>query len=74
MLDELDGYPTFYEAEDTGDARKLHGLLVPPELHLKVGAKVMLLRNLDVGAKLVNGAQGTEVNFTGEQPGFNCSR
>ncbi len=31
--------------------------------HPQVGAQVMLVRNLDLGGKLVNGSQGVVVGF-----------
>ena len=53
---QLPGDLYTFSSTDTGDARDLQDLVVPKMLWLKVGAKVVLLRNLsDV---LVNGLQG----------------
>lgn len=37
-----------------------------PTLQLKLGARVMLTKNLDVRAGLVNGAQGLITDFSGQ--------
>ena len=45
-------------ADDQGDLQELSGCNWPKMLELKVGAQVMLLKNLDVKRKLVNGSMG----------------
>ena len=55
-ISHLPGDLYTFNSTDTGEARDLQDLVVPKILWLKVGAKVVLLRNLsDV---LVNGLQG----------------
>lgn len=44
--------------------RSLHDGSFPTHLKLKVGAKIVLLSNLDLKGGLVNGTQGTIVQFT----------
>lgn len=66
----LPGAVRAYAAVDEGpDARELAALQrncpAPATLELKPGAAVVLLRNRDVGAGLVNGSQGVVVDFEG---------
>jgi len=44
------------------------GSCAPEMLELKVGAKVILLKNLDLDAGLVNGSQGTVLRFVDQAP------
>jgi ATP-dependent DNA helicase PIF1 len=68
-LRALHGEPHRYAANDTGDPRFRDSLLVnmmaPPSLDLKVGAQVMLIKNLS--EDLVNGTLGTVVDFRTEK-------
>ncbi|KAL0237064.1 hypothetical protein PCE1_000461 [Barthelona sp. PCE] len=48
-----------FKAKDKGNKSMLNHLIVPEILRLKVGAKVMLLKNIDFDANLVNGSTGT---------------
>jgi ATP-dependent DNA helicase PIF1 len=73
-IKELDRLPAdlmTIEARDHGsDVRVLSHLPVPQDLYLKLNAQVMLLRNLDVGSKLVNGSRGVVVNFVANDDPF----
>ena len=47
------------------DSRRVNMSTNPPEnLHLKIGAQVMLVKNLDVQKGLVNGSRGVVVGFS----------
>ena len=50
-----------YVADESGG--KMDGCLAPLQLRLKVGAQVILLKNLDAASKLVNGTRGAVVGF-----------
>ena len=67
-LRALPGTPKRYEAQDTGDPtlreKLLSNMMAPKSLDLKVGAQVMLIKNLD--ETLVNGSLGTVVKFMNE--------
>jgi ATP-dependent DNA helicase PIF1 len=63
-LDKLPGDVVTITARDLGrDTKVLDNLPVPEELYLKINAQVMLLRNLDMDSKLVNGSRGVVVGF-----------
>jgi ATP-dependent DNA helicase PIF1 len=62
-----------YPAQDEGtDARELAALRrncpAPQTVSLRLGASVLLLKNVDVAAGLVNGSQGTVVAFEEDGP------
>lgn len=61
-LGALEGTPSVYVANDSA-AGKMDGCLAPPSLQLKVGAQVMLLKNLDAAQRLVNGSRGRVLRF-----------
>lgn len=65
-LQSLEGEPKIFEAQDTipGTTRQLDQQTpVPGRLELKIGAQVMLLKNVNVSAGLVNGARGVVKGF-----------
>lgn len=54
-----------FEAVDTGNSKTLDELTpVPRKTVLKVGAQVMLLKNINVSKGLVNGARGVITKFS----------
>ncbi|CAN0186807.1 unnamed protein product, partial [Hapterophycus canaliculatus] len=66
-LAKLQGEAEFYEATDSGDPTYLGQLqkhcAAGQTIELKVGAKVLLLKNLDSSSQLVNGATGVVTEF-----------
>jgi len=66
-LGMLSGQLMCFTATDGGQEPHLGQLqkhcIAPPELKLKVGAQVMLLKNIDAAAGLVNGARGVVQGF-----------
>lgn len=67
MLQDLNQELMVYTAVDTGSdpwKRQLNLGLAAETLELCVGARVMLIKNVDVKCKLVNGATGTVKGFT----------
>lgn len=63
MLRKIPGRNYIYTAQDYGNQKGIDQLakhsLVPQELFVKIGARVMCLYNLDIEAGIVNGAMGT---------------
>lgn len=68
-LRELPGKIHRYEAADTGDPairdKLLMNMMAPKALELKIGAQVMLIKNLD--ESLVNGSLGKVIAFSDEK-------
>ncbi|KAL9663520.1 hypothetical protein QQ045_018907 [Rhodiola kirilowii] len=67
MLTDLNEELVAYTADDTGAdrwKRQLNQGLAPDKLELCIGARVMLIKNVNVKNKLVNGATGTVKGFT----------
>lgn len=68
-LRELPGEPRRFDAVDTGDPmvrdKLLVNMMAPKGIVLKVGAQVMLIKNLD--ETLVNGSLGTVVDFSDQK-------
>ncbi|XP_045500625.1 ATP-dependent DNA helicase PIF1 [Colias croceus] len=64
-LRDLEGEEKVYSAQDSDSATSLLDMqtIAPAKLVLKVGAQVMLLKNINVNAGLVNGARGVVVKF-----------
>jgi len=57
----LPGAETPLMAQDDGEVWRIKDCSYPKELVLKPGAQVMLLKNIDVKAKLINGSRGRVV-------------
>ncbi|XP_011567686.3 ATP-dependent DNA helicase PIF1 [Plutella xylostella] len=64
-LRELEGEEKEFTSQDSDNATKILDMqtIAPSKLVLKVGAQVMLLKNVNVNAGLVNGARGVVVRF-----------
>jgi ATP-dependent DNA helicase PIF1 len=58
-IEKLPGEKITYLSNDLGDTNLLSHFNCPKELVIKIGAKVMLLKNLDVSRGLCNGTCGT---------------
>lgn len=64
-LDALPGTPCVYHARDSGDPSILESTCPAPKtIHLKVGAQVMLTRNISSSKGLVNGSRGVVVKIS----------
>lgn len=69
QLANLAGEKRVYSAEDSGNSSMLTSLSGADKLlTLKVGAQVMLTKNLDVKSGLVNGSRGCVVSFIASKP------
>ncbi|XP_063829547.1 ATP-dependent DNA helicase PIF1 [Ostrinia nubilalis] len=64
-LKDLQGETKEFISQDSDNATKVLDMqtIAPSKLVLKVGAQVMLLKNINVNAGLVNGARGVVVKF-----------
>ncbi|XP_041981756.1 ATP-dependent DNA helicase PIF1 [Aricia agestis] len=64
-LRDLDGEEKLFSAQDSDNATHLLDMqtIAPSKLVLKIGAQVMLLKNINVNAGLVNGARGVVIRF-----------
>lgn len=70
-LAQLDGRCKSFVAEDSdvNMSRTLDQQLpVPSKLDIKIGAQVMLLKNINVADSLVNGARGVVIKFAEDAP------
>jgi len=71
QLNELKGESKIYIALDSDSSMTYmldQQLPIPGKLVLKVGAQVMLLKNINVNNGLVNGARGVVINFKNDIP------
>lgn len=71
QLDELKDESKTYMAQDSDSAMTAtlnQQLAVPDKLVLKIGAQVMLLKNINVANGLVNGARGVVIKFVENIP------
>lgn len=71
QLDKLPGPGKVFVAQDSSES--VTGMLdqlvpVPHKLTLKIGAQVMLLKNVNISSGLVNGARGVVVSFSSTGP------
>ncbi|KAM3965684.1 pif1 DNA helicase [Aphomia sociella] len=69
-LADLEGDEKIFSSQDSENATKMLDMqtVAPSKLILKVGAQVMLLKNINVNAGLVNGARGVIVRFEEGMP------
>lgn len=73
-LTHLPGEAVTFTAKDTAKddylLKTLSNMKAPHDLNLKVGAQVMLLKNMDTASGLVNGARGVVVKFEPRNDGL----
>ncbi|XP_014371253.2 ATP-dependent DNA helicase PIF1 [Papilio machaon] len=64
-LRDLSGEEKIFASQDSDNATNMldNQTIAPSKLVLKIGAQVMLLKNINVNAGLVNGARGVVVRF-----------
>lgn len=70
-LEQLEGTSTVFDAQDSDRnfSTQLDSQVpAPGKLELKIGAQVMLLKNVSVAKGLVNGARGVVAAFDGNTP------
>ncbi|XP_026756187.2 ATP-dependent DNA helicase PIF1 [Galleria mellonella] len=69
-LADLEGDEKIFTAQDSENSTKILDMqtIAPSKLILKIGAQVMLLKNINVNAGLVNGARGVIVRFEDSLP------
>lgn len=70
-LKKLDGETRVFDAQDSDKSasKQLDGQVpAPAKLELKIGAQVMLLKNINVSDGLVNGARGIVMRYEGNVP------
>ncbi|XP_057336269.1 ATP-dependent DNA helicase PIF1 [Microplitis mediator] len=71
QLEKLEGVTKHYVAQDSDESMTKtldQQLSVPGKLTLKIGAQVMLLKNINIVNGLVNGARGVVIRFDDEIP------
>lgn len=71
QLNELKGESKVYTALDSDSSMTYmldQQLSIPGKLVLKIGAQVMLLKNINVNSGLVNGARGVVIDFKNDIP------
>lgn len=71
QLERLEGTAKYYSAQDSDESMTQtldQQLPVPGKLTLKIGAQVMLLKNININSGLVNGARGVVLKFDDEIP------
>ncbi|XP_066594179.1 ATP-dependent DNA helicase PIF1 [Prorops nasuta] len=71
QLDELKGEVKEYNAHDSDESMMKtldQQITVPSRLILKIGAQVMLLKNININKGLVNGARGVVTKFVDGMP------
>ncbi|XP_017891849.1 ATP-dependent DNA helicase PIF1 [Ceratina calcarata] len=71
QLNELKGESKVFTAQDSDPSMTVtmnQQLTVPDKLVLKVGAQVMLLKNINISNGLVNGARGVVIKFDQSVP------
>lgn len=71
QLDKLPGHAKVFVAQDSEESMTSaldQQTPVPHKLTLKVGAQVMLLKNVNISSGLVNGARGVVVSFSSTGP------
>ncbi|KYN45018.1 ATP-dependent DNA helicase PIF1 [Trachymyrmex septentrionalis] len=71
QLNELKGESKVYTALDSDSSATSmldQQLPIPSKLILKVGAQVMLMKNINVNSGLVNGARGVVIDFKNDIP------